>query len=227
MQYKPKVGIKVLRTDYKEELERGLKEVVEEIEKSLINGDKDKAFQQLNKKLRSLVGIDIDTVDLLYSQDIIDIVGRENQHNADRYVALGELLSLYGTIYERIDNEEKKLEMYEKSLKSFYEAYMEEESLEDKYMMDALKVVECVAEYEVGFNDNKLMFRLYEAANKLDKAEDILYEMLKQSENSKEVIQLGEDFYNRLKEKTNEELQKGNLPIEEVEDGLKSLEKLL
>ncbi|MDD6796355.1 MAG: DUF6483 family protein [Clostridiaceae bacterium] len=215
----------MLKTDYKKELENGLNEVIEEIKHSLIDGDKNKAYEALNKKLRSLVGIDMNTVEMVTIQDIIDIVGRDNQHNAERYVALGEILLLYGEVSEKFDDEMNKFSMYKKSLRAFYEAYMEEESLEEKYMNDAIKVVDYVSQYEVSLEDNQCIFKLYEVSNKLDRAEDILYDMIEESGKSKEMIKIGIDFYNRLKRFPEKKLIEGNLPIDEVNQGLKNLQK--
>ena len=49
----------------------------------------------------------------------------------------------------------------------------------------------------------------------------------KGDENDKMIILEGMKFYNRLKKLENEELIKGNLPMEEVEEGIRELERRL
>ena len=47
--------------------------------------------------------------------------------------------------------------------------------------------------------------------------------MIKQSDKGRDIIEAGVDFYLRLKKKSKEELSKGNLPRNEIEESLKEL----
>jgi hypothetical protein len=51
--------------------------------------------------------------------------------------------------------------------------------------------------------------------------------MLRKTDNDESTILEGMRFYNRLKNRENDELKLGNLPIEEVEDGISELERRL
>jgi hypothetical protein len=51
--------------------------------------------------------------------------------------------------------------------------------------------------------------------------------MLRKTNNDGSMILEGMRFYNRLKERELDELSLGNLPIEEVEDGILELERRL
>ncbi|MBY6777408.1 DUF6483 family protein, partial [Clostridium botulinum] len=62
---------------------------------------------------------------------------------------------------------------------------------------------------------------------KLDKAEDMLFYIIDKSNNDKSNIEMGLEFYNKLKQRPEEELIKGNLPLEEVEDSYLELSKKL
>jgi hypothetical protein len=216
-------ALKMLKKDYMKEVENSLKIIRREIDKNIISGEIDKALEIINKELRSLVGLDIKTIDTLVFSDIINIISRENQYNAERYIALSELLYLQGRVLDRTREKEKKIVYYKKSMASFYEAYMEEEYLEEKYLSDAIEVIDKISEYELPVEENRKIFRLYEAASKLDKAEDVLFSMIKQSNKGINIIEDGISFYSRLKEKSKEELSKGNLPIDEIEESLKQL----
>ena len=74
---------------------------------------------------------------------------------------------------------------------------------------------------------DKKIFKLYELANKLDKAEDTLFYMLRKTNNDGSLILEGMRFYNRLKERELDELELSNLPIAEIEDGISELERRL
>ncbi|NSA18668.1 hypothetical protein FHU25_002729 [Clostridium saccharobutylicum] len=51
--------------------------------------------------------------------------------------------------------------------------------------------------------------------------------MLRKTNNDGSIILEGMKFYNRLKQREIDELKEGNLPIEEVEDGILELERRL
>jgi len=213
----------MLKKDYMKEVQSSLKIVRIEIDKNIINGDIEKAFEIINKEIRSLVGLDMNIIDTMSFRDVINIIGRENQYNAQRYIALSELLYLQGCVYDKIKSEEKKVLYYKKAIEGFYEAYIEEECLEEEYLKDVVEIINKVNEYELPVEQNRKIFKLYEAANKFDKAEDVLFRMIKQSHKEADIIEEGIDFYSRLKEKSKAELSKGNLPLDEIEESLKVL----
>lgn len=213
----------MLKNDYMKEIETTLKIIREEIDRSILDGKTDVAFNMINKEVKALVGLDIDTINTLAFSDVIELVRKENQYNTERYVALGELIYFQGYMYNVLKDEGSKIKYYQKSLESFYYAYLEEEYLDKKYISDAMEVVRDLSQYEVSLEDNIRIFRFYEINNQLDKAEDILFDMIKNTNKDKVVISKGIEFYNRLKEKDEGYLEAGNLPIDEVEDGLENL----
>lgn len=213
----------MLKKDYMKEVQSSLKIVREEIDKSIINGEIEKAFEIINKEIRSLVGLDMKTIDTMAFSDVINIIGRENQYNAQRYIALSELLYLQGSVFDKIRSEEKKVLYYKKAIESFYEAYVEEEYLEEEYLRDAIEVIDKIIAYELPLELNRNIFKLYEAASIFDKAEDVLFTMIKQSNKGSDIIDDGINFYSRLKKKPRSKLSKGNLPIDEIEESLKEL----
>lgn len=217
----------MIKKDYMKEIENALKLAKREVDKNIINGDMESANAIINKELKGLVGLDITTIDTLSFSSIKDVVSRDNQYNAEKYIALGELLSLQGFVYQGKGDEENTLRYYRKAIESFYQAYEEDDSIEEKYLSDAKHIVEILVEYELEIDDELRIFRVYELTNQLDKAEDILFYIIKESENDRDVIQKGMEFYSRLKDKPEEILIDGNLPLEEIEDSYLELKKLL
>ena len=61
----------------------------------------------------------------------------------------------------------------------------------------------------------------------MKEVEDTLFYMLRKTNNDGSMILEGMRFYNRLKEKELDELILGNLPVEEIEDGISELERRL
>ena len=120
-----------------------------------------------------------------------------------------------------------KIQYYEKSLEGFYKAYTEDDETNSKYLDDAVEVAGELSNYELSLDMDKKILKFYELANKFDKAEDTLFYILRKTNNDGSMILEGMRFYNRLKERELDELILGNLPIEEVEDGISELERRL
>ncbi|MDS0528551.1 DUF6483 family protein [Clostridium sp. SHJSY1] len=217
----------MLKNDYMKEIETTLKNIREEIDRSILDGEVSTAFNMINKEVKALVGLEIDTIDTLAFSDVIDLVRKENQYNSERYIALGELLYFEGYMYNTLKDESNKIKYYKKSLESFLCAYLEEEHLDERYLNDVMEVVKDLSQYEMSLEDNIRIFKFYEINKQLDKAEDILFYMIKNSDKDKTVISKGIEFYNRLKKKDENYLESGNLPLDEVNDGLENLKLMM
>ena len=70
---------------------------------------------------------------------------------------------------------------------------------------------------------NRALLTYYEIMGDYSAAEDVLYEWLEAEPGSSEVIEAGATFYANLLLKSDEELEAGNLPRDEVEIGLADL----
>jgi hypothetical protein len=63
----------------------------------------------------------------------------------------------------------------------------------------------------------------YESTGHLGQAEDMLFELFETLPPNHELLQFGLQFYRRLQDKSDEALIEGDLPREEVEQGLRDL----
>lgn len=217
----------MLKNDYMKEVENTLRLVTEEVDKNIINGDIEKAKERINKELKALVGLDIGTVDVFSFNSIEGLISKEMQYNAEKFIAFGCLMKLQGFISNKEDNDILRIQYYEKSLEGFYKAYTEDDETNSKYLDDAVEVANELSQFELSLDIDKKVLRIYEMANRLDKAEDTLFYMLRKTNNDGVIILEGMKFYNRLKEMEHDKLKDGNLPIEEVEDGILELERRL
>lgn len=217
----------MLKNDYMKEVENTLRLVTEEVDKNIINGDIEKAKERVNKELKALVGIDIGTVDVFSFNSLEGLISKEMQYNAEKFIAFGCLMNLQGKLSSKENNENLKIQYYEKSLRGFYKAYTEDDETNPKYLEDAVEVAGELTNYELSLDMDKKILKIYELANKLDKAEDTLFYILRKTNNDGSIILEGMRFYNRLKEREPDELRMSNLPIEEIEDGILELERRL
>lgn len=217
----------MLKNDYMEELENTLKLIRDELDNGLLTGDVEVARRMINKEIKALVGLDIEVLNTLNFSNVIEIVKKDNQYNAERYIALGELLYYEGLVRKRLDDYSGKINYYKKALDSFFAAYLEEKSIEDKYLVDVYELARDISYCDYNTDENIYIFKFYEINNQFDKAEDMLFHIIKDNNKDKNYIDMGIEFYNRLKEISEDRLEKGNLPINEVNDSLKELESMI
>lgn len=217
----------MIKNDHVREIENNLRLVKEEVNKDIFDGNLEEAKEKINKQLRRLVGLDMGTVDVFSFDSIAGLISKEMQYNAEKFIAFGSLMKLKGLISDKENNQNEKLQYYEKSLEGFYKAYTEDDELTTKYLDEAAEVADELSNYELSLDIDKKSLKIYEYSKKFDKAEDTLFYMLRKTDNDGSVILEGMKFYNRLKEVDHDELNEGNLPIEEVEDGISELERRL
>ena len=217
----------MLKNDHMKEVENTLKLVTEEVDTNILNGNIEEAKEKVNKQLKALVGLDIGTVDIFSFNSIEEHLSKDIQYNAEKFIAFACLMKLEGKISNIENKENSKIQYYEKSLDGFYKAYTEDDETNSKYLDDAAEVAGELSNYELSLDMDKKIFKIYELAHKLDKAEDTLFYMLRKTNDDRSMVLEGMRFYNRLKERELDELVLGNLPIEEVEDGISELERRL
>lgn len=217
----------MIKNDYMKEVENTLYLVTQEVNQDIINGKIEDAKEKVNKELKSLVGIDIGTVNIFSFNSLEGFIAKEMHYNAEKFIAFACLMKLHGIINSKENNDNMKIQYYEKSLEGYYKAYMEDDEINPKFLNDAIEVANELSNYELSLDLDKKVFKIYEISNRLDKAEDTLFYMLRKTNNDGSIILEGMKFYNRLKEKEHDELMEGNLPMQEVEDGISELERRL
>ena len=210
-----------------EEIENTLLIIKEEIDKAKTDGNYKQALEYINKQLKGMVGIDIDTINTISFSSVVDMISRDNGYNDEVYIALGSLLRYQGYIYKNIGDKNLMFLYYTKSLQSFNQGLKKDNTIEGTYTDDMQAVLDEFGRYEITVDEGKIILKSYELLNRFDKAEDTLYYLMNKYNKSNEIVGIGIDFYDRLKGIPEEELEKGNLPISEVNEALEELENLL
>lgn len=208
------------------EVENSLRILKMDVDKSLADKDIELAKALINKQFRALIGLDIDTISTLSFNTIKNMLSKENQYNAEKFIALGELLKLEGIVSEKENDIALKVFYYKKVIEAFNEGYEEDNSIDKKFLTESIDVIEDLKLYDIGIKYEKYIFRIYELLGKFDKAEDMLFQIIDESNKDKSIISEGIAFYNRLKELSNKDLEDGNLSLEEVRESYNELKRL-
>ena len=133
---------------------------------------------------------------------------------------IANLLFEEADILENINgNNNTSFEYYQKSI----ELFLKLSSETDKYCKNIEDINAKLINYKIGDDLNKKVYKYYLERGSYGKAEDKLYDLL-ESKSSTTKIEIM-DFYEKLLKKDDFDLEKGNLPRNEIIEAIKAIEK--
>lgn len=187
--------------------------------------DYPKALLELQTASKSILGIPLSLLEGLTDEQIVDLYRSDLAASAAKLYVAGmllkeeaDLLALQGRGEESSLCSAKALSLLLESLLAVSEP-MEEQHLET---IDALR--ERLADANLSPALRSRLAKYLEWRGMYGKAEDLLYELIEEDE---QFVHEGVAFYERLLKKSDSLLTEGNLPREEVQEGLKKLQDRL
>ncbi|ERI95042.1 hypothetical protein HMPREF1982_00528 [Clostridiales bacterium oral taxon 876 str. F0540] len=216
----------MIKNDY---FKTKMKQLSETITK-ILELNKTQQFQEsheaIGEAFKQLLGLNQELAENLSYTDLMNFVASYESTEGAKLLILAELLKLDGDIFKAEGDVMKAFNISLKSFNIYVNAILKDYDLLDQSKGNIESILNDINEYEIPFESKKLLFQYYEITKKYDKAEDIFYELIEDSNNSEDIVNLGICFYERLLGKTEEELEKGNLPKDEIEETLNSLREI-
>lgn len=192
----------------------------------LKSADKIEEKQQvLNEAMHDFTGLSEATIERLSYRDLINLVGGDKEFNPEKCYMLAELLKAKADVYVSLNDMDKSFDLYLKSFNIYVEVMLSNSSIYMKPNQNTIdETINRIKQFQIPYETQILLFHYYERIMKYDKAEDVLFELLKQGIHRNIVLSEGVAFYERLKGKRHEELEKGKLPIDEVIEGMEKIQ---
>ncbi len=205
--------------------------MVEQLTQALIHIMRQKAVHQyheaqesINTASNGILGLDMSLLRLISDEQIIDFFRSDDEIDAGKCLVVAELLFHDSEIMEKMDSEDDFNFGYLKSLSLFLSAFIQEgDLLEAQYQEKIALIQEKLADYFLPQHIEYKLFNYYELIGQYDKAENLLFDLI--SVSYPEIQQQGIAFFQRLLEKGDDVLAAGNLPRNEVLEGLAELKK--
>jgi hypothetical protein len=181
--------------------------------------------QVLNEALHHFTGLSEATIESLSYKDLINLVSGVKEVNTEKCFILAELLKEKADVYASLDDMDKSFNLYLKSFNIYVEVMLSNNSshLEPNHSTID-QIINIIKQFQIPYGTQKLLFHYYERILKYDKAEDVLFDLLDQGTRENIMLSEGAAFYERLSKKGPEELEKGNLPIDEVLEGMEKIQ---
>lgn len=216
----------MIKNDYLTTKMKELTEIITKVLKTNNSKQLGESREMVNEAFKRLLGLNSELAGNLSYNDLMKLVGAYESAEAMKFVILAQLLKLDADMYKAEGEFIRSFSLYIKSLNVYIKAaLLDTDCLEEgEVIID--EIINEIEEYELPKESRVFILRYYELVNKFDKAEDMLFDILEDTDNEEAIIEEGISFYKRLLEKSEEALDNGNLPLEEVQDGIERLKVL-
>lgn len=195
----------------------------------LLNDEKiEDAETYTDEVMQKFLGLSADTIKILPYEQLISFMRMDREIGNEKCIVLGVLLTKKGDIAELKNDFDESYNYYLKALNILTEVFDKDEDERLKEHFSKIDyLIDKLQKYEFSNELNDKIIKYYEFSGKYDKAEDMIYDSLGENNWDKTLIIEGINFYERLLNKKENELVKGNLPIDEVKQGLAILKEKL
>ncbi len=180
------------------------------------------AMQEIGAALRKLRAAPADDTKELSLEDWLELCRRHEDAASGLLLGLADLLREQGELFSMQSRGAEAQAARVVALGLFIEALLRGETFVSKELM--FKVEELIAQCAAGPMPASLRVRLaryYEARGRFGAVEDVLFDWRDSGEPG--AVEAGGEFFDRLRDKTDAELEQGGLPRAEVEEGRREL----
>lgn len=177
---------------------------------------------EINLAGKMLLGLDMELLRALSDEEIISLLKPTGELDSGKCLMAAELLKEEADIQERQGQLQESAASYAVSLSLFLEAALTNKQVRSTEYIEKIDFI-CgkLTDFHLPANIKLKQFRYCELIGELARAEDCLYELIESD--SADYIETGIKFYKRLLQLDDAELARGNLPRDEVKEGLQAL----
>lgn len=183
----------------------------------------DEALGDVQTAFKQLLGLDPKAVKTLPEREILAILGLRGRIHGETCLAVAQLLKQEAEVLElqQRGNEEVGA-LYLKSLFFFLESFARNEALRSDTNTAEVEFILTKAQaYELPGHTKAGLLPYFEGTGRYARAEDVLFDLV--DADYPGIVEQGIEFYQRLLQKDDADLAAGDLPRQEVEEGLETL----
>jgi hypothetical protein len=213
----------MIQNDYIMKMIAQLHKVLLVVLKLKQSGRDDDALREIDRALQRIVGLNSQLVNSLTNESLAATLRGGTELDVGKALVVADMLSEEASIYRARGAGDEADARYFKALFLHAEALNEDVKVDLSEFVPKMSAVEAeLGEYALPISLREKILMVYERHGDFATAEDILFDML-EDDAGEEAYEIGRAFYERLLARTDEELATGNLPREEVLDGLDRL----
>jgi hypothetical protein len=179
---------------------------------------------EIDSGLRNLSGLSLELINTLSLRGLLDMMRSGEKTDVFRCLAVAELLAIHAEVTSRRGDDRsaltarvKALTLYLEALVTFRHPALAEP--EDR----ARRLIRLLSDIELPRETMIRICRYYLSVGRFADAEDILFEMIESGSGGPATVTEGISMLEGLLERSDSELEAGNLPRDEVEEALEQL----
>lgn len=179
------------------------------------------AEKEIESAAKTIVGLDLNLIKILNVEDVLKLMKTSDVY-AGRCLISAELLKEYGDILGEKERINESMDIYIKSLWLYLETILTKELPEPEVYYDRINfLIKNLTTPETDTDLKLKIFQYFEFSGQYSKAEDVLFELM--DSDTEGIKDKALKFYERLQNKTVEELGKGNFSHGEVEESIEEI----
>jgi hypothetical protein len=183
----------------------------------------EEALEEIQTSSKQLLGMDLRLLSTLSDAEFIRLLSLGERFDVEKCVAIAELLRIVGDVRADQGKEEEGSRARLTALSLFLELSQQETgSLPQEYHETVENIIRMLTPAGMPARINKKLFSYYESLGKFAKAEDALFRVV---EEDPTFVEAGIKFYERLRLKSDKELELGGLPRNEIDSSVQDLSR--
>jgi len=215
----------MIRRDYIMRMVEQFAKVASRILRLEEDGQFEEALTVIDKSLNDFFGLNSHLVSSLSYKDLLLLLGGDL--NPTKSLILADFLKEEGGIFDKKDEPDESCKRYLKSLNIFLSILVKDEEIDiGEYLYKIGEIVDKLKKYRLPTETKYKLFHYYEKVGKYSKAEELLFELIEIDHPENDIVEEGNSFYKRLMEKDDSELIDGDLPRDEVKEGLARIREI-
>src|SRR5215471_10989883 len=186
------------------------------------NSQTHEALKEIEQACEKYLGLDPRVIGAASGEALLTLMSMGGKFDPRRAVLLGELLKEEGDLYEMESMADRSYWGYTRSLWLFLESLNQDPSLRTpENIQDIGFLLGRLARYELSPELKSRLLAYHEWNGEFAKAEDVLFDLLERDRHTwaPQAMQ----FYKRLSALSDEELARGDLPRDELNQGMKEV----
>ncbi len=204
-------------------------EVIQQISGLAAEKRYDAALTVIDESLESLFGLNGLLITRLFGREPLTQIafGEAADMRQAKLIAAAALLQEAGEIQAEQGAESESFQSLASALELLLAALLDHDGTPlPEYAPEVEALVAVLAPYHLPIHLNQLLLRYYHKQGQLDKAENVLFEMVEQTPEDGHILEQGITFYQIILAENDAFLLAGNLPREEAEASLAELQNL-
>ena len=209
-----------LKDDFLTRMTERLEQTLIQVDSLTAQGRVDEALAMINTAYRESTGSDAQMVHRLSTADLLNLLSTTGVLEVEKCLLMGELLYAETRVKEA-QGVNVSAQDYLKMLELYLHALVTEAGLIAHYQTKVTRLLNVLG--DLPYATERRVFEYLALKGDFAAAEDRLFDLLEQSPDDA-LLDAGLEFYERLLTLPDDELSAGNLPRDEVEESLASLQ---